>query len=333
MLDYFTSLKFEDPQFLFLLLFLPVLIVWYLFRKRKKVLTLKMSSLEAFETASSLRGILHNWLPLLRALAFIAFVLALARPQEDGGTEEIKEVIDIAMVIDLSSSMLARDFKPDRLEVSKLVASDFIDKRKADRIGLVVFAGESYTQCPITTDHIVLKDFLSKLKCGVLEDGTAIGMGLATAVNRLKNSDSVSKIVILLTDGVNNSGYVKPLTAAEIARELGVKVYTIGVGSTGAALAPVQRRSDGEYIFDLSKVEIDEALLKRISEMTGGQYFRATTATRLEEIYAEIDAMEKTEVLDSREVRIEKFRPLVWFGLFCLLLDLLLRFTVLRSLP
>jgi Ca-activated chloride channel family protein len=229
---------------------------------------------------------------------------------------------------------LAQDFKPDRLEASKNVAIEFIGKRQYDRIGLAVFAGEAFTQCPLTTDHRVLIDFVEGLRCGILEDGTAIGMGLATAVNRIKDSQAKSKVIILLTDGVNNSGYVKPLTAAEIAKEFGVKVYTIGVGQEGEALTPISRRSDGRYVFGLARVEIDEELLRQIASLTGGKYFRATTARSLEAIYDEIDRLEKTEIeVTSVKRYSEEFYRFVWLAIFLLGLELLLRYAVLRTIP
>jgi Ca-activated chloride channel family protein len=262
-------------------------------------------------------------------------VIALARPQLTLKEEEIKaEGIDIIMVMDISSSMLAQDFQPDRLQVSKAVAKEFIDKREYDRIGLVVFAGESFTQCPLTTDHRVVKDFLDGLQCGLLDDGTAIGMGLASAVNRLKDSDAKSKVVILLTDGVNNSGYIKPITAAEIAKELETKVYTIGVGSRGQALSPVSRRSDGRYIFGMANVEIDEALLNQIAEMTGGNYYRATDESSLMAIYDEIDKLEKTEMEITTFKRYsEEFRRFLIIGLLLFLVETLLRLSIFKTLP
>jgi len=238
------------------------------------------------------------------------------------------------MVMDLSSSMLARDFKPDRLTVSKEMAKQFIDKRTYDRIGLVVFAGESFTQSPLTTDHKILKDFMSGIESGIMEDGTAIGMGLASAVNRLKESEAESKVVILLTDGVNNAGYIKPMTAAEIAKELKVKVYTIGVGSRGNAVAPISRRSDGRYNYGLSRVEIDEDLLTEISKLTEGKYFRATNEAGLERIYEEIDRLEKTEIQTSVFNRYsEEFRIFLLCGLGLLFIELLFKYTWLRQLP
>ncbi len=331
----FENIEFVNPELLALLLLIPAIAAWFFFKKKDPYVSLKMPTLESITELSSFRGSLRKYLPLLRVLAFAALVIALARPRQTLKEEDIKaEGIDICLVMDLSSSMLAQDFKPDRLEVSKRVASDFVAKREYDRIGLSVFSGEAFTQCPLTTDHRVVKEFLASLKCGLLEDGTAIGMGLATAVNRLKESESKSKVVILLTDGVNNAGYIKPLTAAEIAREFEVKVYTIGVGSTGDALTPVSRRSDGKYIFGLARVEIDEDLLNQIADMTGGKYFRATSAESLERIYAEIDQLEKTEIeVTSIKRYSEEFHRFALWGLVLLILELFLRYTVFKTIP
>ena len=329
------GINFVNPELLALLLVLPAIAAWFYVKNKDQHVSLKMPTLEAIAGISSLRGSLRKYLPILRALACAALIVALARPQLTLKEEDIKaEGIDICLVMDLSSSMLAQDFKPDRLEVSKRVAADFVSKREHDRIGLSVFSGEAFTQCPLTTDHKVVKEFLASLKCGLLEDGTAIGMGLATAVNRLKESDAESKVVILLTDGVNNAGYIKPLTASEIAREFAVKVYTIGVGSTGDALTPVSRRSDGRYIFGLARVEIDEDLLREIANMTGGKYFRATSAESLERIYAEIDQLEKTEIEVTTIKRYsEEFHRFALWGLILLVLELLLRYTVFKTIP
>lgn len=296
---------------------------------------MRMPTLSAVQNITTWRLRLRPLLPAMRAAALVLLIIALARPQKTLQEEEIKaEGIDIMLAIDLSSSMLAKDFEPDRLEVCKRVASEFVTKRAYDRVGLSVFAGEAFTQTPLTTDHKIVKEFMAGLECGMLEDGTAIGMGLATAINRLKDSPSASKIVILLTDGVNNVGYVKPLTAAEIAQELGVKVYTIGVGTNGDALTPVSRRSDGRYIFGLARVEIDEALLQQIAEMTGGKYFRALSEQGLEDIYDEIDALEKTEI-DVTVIKrySERFYWFAGMALLLLCLEILLRYTVLRTIP
>jgi Ca-activated chloride channel homolog len=329
------NITFVHPQVLLLLALLPVFVFWYLRAYRKRYPAVQMPNLQSLQGTTSLRGKFRAVLPVMRGLAFVALVIALARPQEVLKEENITaDGIDIFLVMDLSSSMLAQDFKPDRLEASKRVAAEFVEKREYDRIGLAVFAGEAFTQCPLTTDHRVVKEFLAGLQCGILEDGTAIGMGLATAVNRLKDSESKSKVVILLTDGVNNAGYIKPLTAAEIAREFEVKVYTIGVGSVGDALTPVSRRSDGRYIFGLARVEIDEQLLKEIAGMTGGRYFRATTAENLEEIYAEIDQLEKTEIEVTTVRRYsEEFHRFALWGLLLLVMEVILRYTVLRAIP
>ncbi len=334
-MNFFNNYVFVHPQFLFLLLALPVLVIWYIRHTQRRFPVLKMPSMQALKGHQSLRGRLRFILPTLRGLAFIALVIALARPQSVEKEEEIKaEGIDIMLVMDLSSSMLAQDFKPDRLEVSKKVASEFVSKREYDRMGLAVFSGEAFTQTPLTTDHGVVQEFLSKLEVGILEDGTAIGMGLATAVNRLKESKAESKVIILLTDGDNNAGYIKPLTAAEIAQEFNIRVYTIGVGTIGNALTPVSRRSDGRYIFGLTAVNIDEDLLRKIADMTGGKYFRATTAESLQAIYDEIDQLEKTE-LEVTSIRrySEEFHRFAFFGLLLILVEVLLRYTIFRTIP
>ncbi len=329
------NITFQNPEAFILLLLVPILGAWYFMRRGQRFVNFKFSSLRALDGINSWRGRLRGMLPILRALAFCSLVVAIARPQEVLKEQEITaEGIDIVLVMDLSSSMLAQDFKPDRLEVSKRVASEFVDKREYDRIGLAVFAGEAFTQCPLTTDHKVLKEFLANLDCGILRDGTAIGDGLATAVNRLKESEAKSKTVILLTDGDNNAGYVNPLMASEIAREFNVKVYTIGVGSRGKAPAPVSRAADGRYIFGMATVKIDEELLMKISEETGGRYFRATNAQSLEQIYAEIDRQEKTKIEITTIKRYsEEFYRFAFLGIIFLLLELFLRYTILRTIP
>lgn len=329
------NMSFVNPTFLILLGLIPLAGFWYYTRKRKMHTQLKVSNLSAFKGKSSLRGKFLILLPVLRALAFASLVVALARPQLTLKEEDIQaDGIDIFLVIDLSSSMLAQDFKPDRLEVSKRVAIDFVDKRTYDRIGLAVFAGEAFTQCPLTTDHSVVKGFLSSLECGILQDGTAIGMGLASSVNRLKESDAKSKVVILLTDGVNNAGYIKPQTAAELAKEFNIKVYTIGVGSEGDAIAPISKKRGGGFLYGLTRVQIDEQLLRNISYMTGGKYFRATNESALEQIYEQINQMEKTKIDVTTIKRYsEEFYRFAFLGLIFLMLEILLRNTVLRTLP
>jgi Ca-activated chloride channel family protein len=292
--------------------------------------------LQSIVSEPSWRGLLRAWLPLLlRSLALFCIAIALARPQKTLSEQEIKaDGIDIMLSMDISSSMLARDFSPDRLTASKSVAKDFVLRREFDRIGLVVFSGEAFTQCPLTIDHEILNHFLDNLRCGFLEDGTAIGMGLATAVNRIKDSKAKSKVIILLTDGVNNSGYVQPNVAAELAKTFGIKVYTIGIGSIGRAFAPIGRRGDGDYIFSYVPVEIDEALLLQIAQQTGGRYFRAKDEKSLQKIYAEIDRLEKTEMdVTSIQRDIDLFPTWLAFAFCFLLLELGLKWTILRSLP
>ncbi len=329
------NITFASPWAFALFALLPVLAWWYRRQRGQRYPKLRMSSLASLEGVSSWRARLRDLLPWMRMLAMVALVVALARPQLTLKEESVKaEGIDIMLAMDLSSSMLAQDFQPNRLEVSKRVAIDFVNKRPYDRIGLIAFAGEAFTQCPLTTDHSVVNTFLAGLACGALEDGTAIGMGLATAVNRLRNSEAESKVVILLTDGVNNTGYQSPELAAQIAREFAVKVYTIGVGTEGQALTPVSRDPNGRYRYDIAKVEIDEALLQQIAQQTDGRYFRATSAEGLQEIYNLIDQLEKTEI-ETTVIRrySEEFGRFAMLALVLLVLELLLRYTVLRAIP
>jgi Ca-activated chloride channel family protein len=327
------QLHFVHPLYLLLLLLIPALIWWLRRQQQQRYVVMEMSSLQSTIKLSSWRSRLRPVLPYLRLAALVLLIVAMARPQRTLKEEKINaEGIDIVMTMDLSSSMLAQDFKPDRLEVAKRMAKEFVTQRQYDRIGMVVFAGEAFTQCPLTTDHEVLQNFISQLQCGLLEDGTAIGMGLAAAVNRLKDSPAKTKVVILVTDGVNNVGYFKPITAGEIAKEFGIKVYAIGVGSVGEALTPVSRRSDGRFIFGLAPVEIDEDLLRQISKMTGGKYFRATSANDLQQIYRQIDRLEKTKIEVTAIKRYsEEFRWFALAALVILALEFLLRYSVLRA--
>ncbi|NUO02063.1 MAG: VWA domain-containing protein [Saprospiraceae bacterium] len=328
-------MRWLHPEFLYLFLLLPVAVFWYWLRYRKRYPTFRLSSLQAIQGRKSWRGRLQIVLPILRGLAFAALIMGLARPQKTLEEEKVKgEGIDIMLAMDLSSSMLAMDFKPNRLDVSKRVAAEFVDKRTFDRIGLVVFSGEAFTQCPLTSDHRIVKEFLGGLECGRLEDGTAIGMGLATAVNRLKDTKAKSKVIILLTDGVNNTGYQSPQLAAKIAKEFDIKIYTIGIGASGEAHTPVSRRSDGTYVFGLARVEMDEPLMREIAELTGGQYYRATTEQELEQIYTQIDLLEKSEIeITSYKRYGELFRWFVLVAVGCIVLEFLLRYTVLRTIP
>ena len=329
----FTNIEFANPQFFWLLLLLPVALVWYFFKRQEETASLKISSTDGF-SAKSILPRLKPVLFAMRILALAAIITAMARPQTEDISSRTKTTrgIDIVMAIDVSSSMLARDLKPNRLSALKNVAADFIKKRPNDRIGLVAYAGESYTKTPITSDKSIVLSALRDITYGDLEDGTAIGMGLATSVNRLKESQAKSKVIILLTDGVNNSGFIEPLTAADLALEYDIKTYTIGLGTNGNALSPIAYNADGSFRYGMRQVEIDEALLKEIAKLTGGQYFRATDNEKLEEIYDEINKFEKTEVEEFRYYKYdEKFRPWALFAGFLLLLEWFLRNTVFRS--
>ena len=326
--------EFANPKYFLLLVLLVPMILWYVFKEKQSHADLQFSSLRAF------RGIRHAgrvWLRHLlfacKVLAIVFLVTALARPQSSNSWQTYSsEGIDIVLGLDISTSMLARDFTPDRLEAAKEVATKFILERPQDRIGLVVFAGESFTQCPLTTDQAVLVNLLREVQSGMIEDGTAIGLGLANAVNRLKDSPAKSKVVILLTDGVNNRGSIAPVTAAELAKTYGIRVYTIGVGTYGEAPYPVQTPF-GIHLQNVP-VEIDEAVLKQIASVTGGQYFRATDNDKLQQIYNEIDQLEKSKVeVKHFSKREEQY---FWFGLVGMLLlvtEALLRYTLLRKIP
>ncbi len=333
-IPFLENYQFENPYWFIALLLIPALAVWYFLQKEKTYANLNLPSLEAFGE-SSWRGKLTILLPILRGLTVLSLVFALARPQQTLKEEEITaDGVDIFLVMDLSPSMLSQDFNPDRLTVSKMVASEFIDKRKYDRIGLSVFSAEAFTQCPLTTDHRILKNFLDGLEYGILDDGTAIGMGLASAINRLKDSEAKSKIIILLTDGDNNSGYIQPLQAAEIAKELDIKIYAIGVGSRGYANTPYTMDADGELLFRKTKVDFDEELLKQLTAKTGGLYYRATSRKKLEEIYDEINGLEKTKIEVTTIKRYsEEFYLFAFLGIVFLVLEILLRYTVFRTIP
>ena len=331
----FEGIYFANPNYLWLLLLLPVAIAWHVLTWRKTQASLKISSLSGFGTQSSFLSKLRPLLFIFRILALGFIILAIARPQTvDVSTRtRTNKGIDIIMAIDVSSSMLAQDLNPDRLSALKRVASAFVDDRLSDRIGLVVYAGESYTKTPITSDKSIVKGALREIAYqGLIEDGTAIGMGLATSVNRLKDSRAKSKVIILLTDGVNNSGFIDPKIAIELAVEFGLKTYTIGLGSNGTARAPVAILPTGKFKYGMTKVEIDEVLLKEIAEATGGIYFRATDNKKLEEIYAEINKLEKTEIEEFKYYNYEeKYRLLVLFALAFLLLEWLGKNTLFKS--
>ncbi|MCK0157484.1 VWA domain-containing protein [Cellulophaga sp. F20128] len=327
------NITFANPQFFWLLALLPLAMLWYFFKNKQETAVLKISNINGF-TASSLLPKLKPLLFVLRLTALGVIITAMARPQTKDVSTKTKTTkgIDIVMAIDVSSSMLARDLKPDRLSALKKVAADFIKKRPNDRIGLVAYAGESYTKTPITSDKSIVLASLRDITYGQLTDGTAIGMGLATAVNRLKESTSKSKIIILLTDGVNNAGFIEPKTAADLAVEYNIKTYTIGIGTNGNALSPVSYNPDGSFRYGMQKVEIDEKLLEEIAEVSGGKYFRATDNEKLEAIYDEINKLEKTEIEEFKYTNYEeKFRPLILLAGILLLLEWLVRNTLFRS--
>jgi Ca-activated chloride channel homolog len=328
-----TTFIFASPAFLYLLLIIPVIVAYYIFRQHKTTASLRVPGLDPFAKAGkTFRHWLRHILFAFRTAAVGLLIIVLARPQSTKSYQDVStEGIDIVLALDISGSMLARDFRPDRLEASKNVATEFISGRPYDRIGLVVFSGESFTQCPITTDHAVLVNLMRELKSGMIEDGTAIGEGLATAVNRLKSSEAKSKVIILLTDGVNNRGIVAPVTAAEIAKSFGIRVYTIGVGTMGVAPYPVQTPYGIQY--QDAQVEIDEAVLQKIAAMTDGKYFRATDNEKLLQVYREIDKLEKSKV-DMRQFRIrdEKYLPFAIAAFLLFALEVILRNTLFKSL-
>ena len=331
----FANFTFENPEFFWLFLLLPLAVAWYIWKRNKQTAELKISTTKGFKVSSGFLPKLKPVLFLLRLLALSFIIVAMARPRTvDVSTEtSSSQGIDIVMAIDVSASMLARDLQPNRLDALKAVAEEFVKDRPGDRIGLVAYAGESFTKTPITSDKAIVLRALEDIEYNnVLENGTAIGSGLATAVNRLKDSKAESKVIILLTDGVNNSGFIDPNTASELAVEFGIKVYTIGVGSNGMALSPVAMSPSGRVQFGRVQVEIDEDLLKSIADDTGGKYFRATDNEKLEEIYAEIDSLEKTEIEEFRYYNYdEKYRPLVLLACGLLIFEVLLRLTLFRS--
>jgi Ca-activated chloride channel homolog len=329
-----SHIVFANPWMLLLLLLILPIVAWYVLKARKTDASLTFSSLHGFgQVKTSYKNWLRHVMFGIRMLAFAIIIFALARPQS---TNQLKnftsEGIDIVIALDISGSMLAEDFKPNRIEAAKDVASEFISGRPLDRIGLVIFSAESFTQCPLTTDHAVLLNLFKDVHMGMIDDGTAIGLGLANAVNRLKESKAVSKVIILLTDGVNNQGSIAPITAAEIAKAYGIRVYTIGIGTNGMAPYPVQTPFGIQY--QNAEVQIDEPTLKQISQSTDGKYFRATNNQKLRDIYKEIDKMEKSKI-EVREYKKhhDEFFMYGLAALILLLIDLFVRNTILRSIP
>ena len=330
-----SNFEFVNPQLFWLLLLLPLLLLWFFWKRKQQTAVLKISSLKGFDTSKNWLAKLRPLLFVLRLIALALIIVAMARPRTVDESTRIKTTkgIDIVIAIDVSASMLARDLKPNRLEALKTVASRFIQARPNDRLGLVEYAGESYTKTPLTSDKNIVLSSLKSIKYNTtITGGTAIGMGLATSVNRLKESRAKGKVIILLTDGVNNSGFIDPKIASELAVEFGIKVYTIGIGSNGMALSPIGILPNGSFQYGNIQVEIDEDLLKQIAETTGGKYFRATSNSKLEDIYEEINKLEKTEIEETKYKSYEElFRPLVLAAFGLLLFELLLRYTVFRS--
>lgn len=336
MISYLQDIQFAEKHWFWLFLLLPVMLVWYFIKLKKYEGEIHFSSFSNFKGIKTpLKARLRHLVVVLRLIGVSLIILALARPQSRSSWKDIKtEGIDIVISMDISLSMLAKDFKPNRLEVAKEVIMDFIDARPNDKIGLVIFSGEAFTQCPLTVDHKILKNMFPEIKAGMLDQGTAIGLGLADAVARLKDSKAKSKVIILISDGVSNVGEIAPLTAGEIAKTYGLRVYTIGVGSKGKALQPVAMYPNGQLEYDYVDVEIDEAVMNKISEMTGGKYFRATDKESLSNIYKEIDKLEKTIISEkSFTNKAEHFLPLGIAALIALLLEFILKRVVFRSAP
>ena len=330
-----AEMEFANPKILWLLVVVPLWVAYYVWRSMQGGASIVISTTDSLRKAPrTLRYYLRHLPAVLRVAVLTLTIVALARPQTiEHKSKTLTDGIDIVLAMDISSSMLARDFKPDRLSASKEVAAEFVANRQGDRIALVVFAGEAFTQSPLTTDQSSLQTLLGRLRSGVVEDGTAIGNGLATAVNRLRESDSKSKVVILLTDGVNNRGQISPLTAADIAKEQGIKVYTIGVGSNGVAPYPAYD-AFGQIVFQNQKVEIDEKTLREIARKTDGEYFRATDKGSLQRIYDHIDKMEKSKVekLDYTHIY-EEYLLFVLWALGLLLAEFIVKYVVLKRIP
>ena len=327
-------ITFANPWCLLLLLIIPAIIAYYIYNRKRLTAEIRFSSTKVFQEMPKNYKHYLRYLPLaLHMLALAALIIAIARPQKsDSWSNQTTEGIDIVMAVDISSSMLAEDLKPNRLRAAKKVATEFISSRRNDNIGLVVFAGESFTQCPLTINHAELINLLNGIESGMIEDGTAIGSGLATAVNRIKDSKAKSKVIILLTDGSNNRGQIAPSTAGEIAKSFGIRVYTIGVGTRGMAPYPFQTPYGVQY--QDVEVDIDEESLKNIAETTGGEYFRATDTKSLSSIYREIDKLEKTKIEVKEFSKKEELYH--WFVLVlvvCLIGEITLRNTVFKSIP
>ncbi|MBN2519268.1 MAG: VWA domain-containing protein [Bacteroidales bacterium] len=328
------NIEFGNPGYLYLFFILIPIIAWYVLKQKTSSASIQLSTIKGFDKAPvSYKYYLNHVLLGIRVLIICLLVIVLARPQSSESWEnKTTKGIDIVLAIDISSSMLAQDFKPDRIEAAKTLGIEFISNRPNDRVGLVVFSGESFTQCPLTTDHTVVINLLKDLECGMIEDGTAIGLGLANAVGRLKESKAISKVVILLTDGVNNQGSIAPITAAELAKTFNIRVYTIGVGTMGNAPYPQQTPFGIRY--QNVPVKIDEDVLREIAQVTDGQYFRATSNQKLREIYAEIDKLEKSKIeVKEFSKKQEEFLPYAISAGILLLIEFLVRLIILKKIP
>ena len=329
------EVSFLNPEFFWLFLLLPAVVLWQLWKRKQQSPTLKISSVKGFKAQKSLLAKLKPFLFVLRLLALSSLIIAMARPRKVDISSQTKSTkgIDIVMAIDVSGSMLAKDLKPNRMEALKKVAENFVEGRPNDRIGIVVYASEAYTKTPVTSDKAIIQEAIQSIKYdNVLQDGTGIGMGLTTAVNRLKDSKAKSKVIILLTDGVNNAGFIEPETASQIAREYGIKVYTIGIGTNGNAMSPYAYAPNGGFLFRMMPVEIDVNLLQTIARNTGGKYFRASSNSKLESIYKEINKLETTEIQELKFYDYdEKYRLFVWIAGILVLIEFGLRNTIYRS--
>lgn len=329
------EVSFLNPEFFWLFLLLPAAILWHFWKRKQLSATLKISSVKGFKAQKSLVAKLKPYLFVLRLLALSSLIIALARPRKVDISSQTKSTkgIDIVMAMDVSGSMLAKDLKPNRMEALKKVATRFVEGRPNDRIGIVVYAAEAYTKTPVTSDKAVVQEALRGIKYdNVIQDGTGIGMGLTTAVNRLKDSKAKSKVIILLTDGVNNAGFIEPETASQIAKEYGIKVYTIGIGTNGNAMFPYAYAPNGGFLFKMMPVEIDVNLLQAIARNTGGKYYRANSNDKLESIYNEINKLETTEIQELKFYDYdEKYRLFVWIALGLVLIEFGLRNTIYRS--
>ena len=329
------EVSFLNPEFFWLFLLLPAVVLWQLWKRKQQSPTLKISSVKGFKAQKSLLAKLKPFLFVFRLLALSSLIIAMARPRKVDISSQTKSTkgIDIVMAIDVSGSMLAKDLKPNRMEALKKVAENFVEGRPNDRIGIVVYASEAYTKTPVTSDKAIIQEAIQSIKYdNVLQDGTGIGMGLTTAVNRLKDSKAKSKVIILLTDGVNNAGFIEPETASQIAREYGIKVYTIGIGTNGNAMSPYAYAPHGGFLFRMMPVEIDVNLLRTIARNTGGKYFRASSNSKLESIYKEINKLETTEIQELKFYDYdEKYRLFVWIAGILVLIEFGLRNTIYRS--